>query len=75
MESWIGGHSQRSSESGAPEPALRKLIEADSEGEPALRILAEDEAVPWRIRLHDRSEAHYRVHVLAAEATGRRAGG
>ena len=33
-----------------------------------LHILAEQSAVPWRVRVHARSMMHYDVHLLVAEA-------
>jgi SAM-dependent methyltransferase/uncharacterized protein YbaR (Trm112 family) len=67
-EGWLGGHSQRSPHAGASEPALRALL-TDSDHPLAvdgLRLEAEDERVPWRVRLHDRSAVDYRTHLLVA---------
>jgi hypothetical protein len=33
-----------------------------------LALVAEDESVPWRVRLHDRSTVEYRLHIAAARA-------
>jgi len=70
VEAWIGGHSQRGPAAGASEPALRALLTAEAHPAaiPGLRIVAEDEAVPWRVRLHDRSAVEYRVHVVVVES-------
>lgn len=57
-ESWLGGHSQRGPHEGASEPLLRQVVSESFE------ILREDESVPWRVRLHDRSTVDYLVHVL-----------
>jgi SAM-dependent methyltransferase/uncharacterized protein YbaR (Trm112 family) len=59
-ENWLGGHSQRGPHHGAAEPLLRAIV-AES-----LVIESEDEHVPWRVRLHDRSSVDYDVHVLIA---------
>jgi SAM-dependent methyltransferase/uncharacterized protein YbaR (Trm112 family) len=66
VEAWIGGHSQRGPAQGASEPALRALLTPGTH--PAaiqgLRIVAEEESVPWRVRLHERSAVDYRVHLM-----------
>jgi SAM-dependent methyltransferase len=68
VEAWLGGHSQRGEEGGASEPALRRLLSSggvDPRG--GLRIVAEEPALPWRVRLHERSAVDYRVHLVAVE--------
>ncbi len=69
VEAWIGGHSQRGPAEGAGEPALRALLTpgAHPAAIPGLRIVAEEESVPWRVRLHERSAVFYRVHLLVVE--------
>lgn len=71
VESWLGGHSQRGDPGGASEPVLRDLLRPGAH--PAslaeLRLVAEREELPWRVRLHARSIAEYRVHLLVAEKT------
>lgn len=62
VEQWLGGHSQRGPEAGAAEPLLRRVMSESFE------IVREEENVPWRVRLHDRSAVEYSVHVV----TGRR---
>lgn len=57
-ENWVGGHSQRGPHDGAAEPLLRALL-AES-----FAIEHEEEHVPWRVRLHDRSAVDYDVHVV-----------
>ncbi len=71
-EAWLGGHSQRSDARGASEPVIGALLTpgAHPAAVPGLRILAEEAALPWRVRLHERSTVEYRVHLLAAEAAG-----
>jgi SAM-dependent methyltransferase/uncharacterized protein YbaR (Trm112 family) len=73
VEAWIGGHSQRGPARGASEPALRALLTlgAHPAAIPGLRIVAEEEAVPWRVRLHDRSTVEYRVDLVVVERVGR----
>jgi SAM-dependent methyltransferase/uncharacterized protein YbaR (Trm112 family) len=65
VEQWLGGHSQRGPGGGAPEPLLRALL---SRGHAAaingVSIVAEEEHIPWRVRLHDRSSVEYDVHGL-----------
>lgn len=58
VEQWLGGHSQRGAERGAPETFLRSAMGA-------LQIERE-ENVPWRVRLHDRSAVEYDVHLVIA---------
>jgi SAM-dependent methyltransferase/uncharacterized protein YbaR (Trm112 family) len=61
VEQWLGGHSQRSAQRGASEPALQALLR-----EMKFEIVAERDQLPWRLRLHDRSAVDYSVHVIAA---------
>lgn len=65
-EQWVGGHSQRGEQGGASEPVLRALLTAGAHpaAVPGVEIVAEAEAVPWRLRLHDRSRVEYEVHAL-----------
>lgn len=68
-EAWIGGHSRRSNGQGRSESILRSLLEpgrhvASLDG---VRTIGELDDVPWQVRLHDRSVAQYRLHILAAE--------
>ncbi|HEY1376809.1 MAG TPA: methyltransferase domain-containing protein [Gemmataceae bacterium] len=69
---WVGGHSDRSPGKGAAEPVLRALLTPG--GHPAsvagLRLAAEDAAVPWHVRVHDRSVTAYSVHLVTARAVG-----
>ena len=59
VEQWLGGHSQRGPQRGASEPVLRRILE-----EVGLTVVSEEESVPWRLRLHDRSTMEYAVHVV-----------
>lgn len=69
-EAWIGGHSPRSSGEGRSESVLRALL--TREAHPAslgrLELRGELDDLPWRVRLHDRHVAEYRLHVLHAVA-------
>jgi ubiquinone/menaquinone biosynthesis C-methylase UbiE len=61
VEQWLGGHSQRGPHHGASEPVLRRMLE-----EVGLQIVSEQQSVPWRLRLHDRSTMEYAVHIVTA---------
>ncbi len=69
VESWIGGHSQRSANKGSSEAMLRSLFAGG--GHPNaiqdLHKIGEIERLPWTAKLHDRSVVHYQVHLLAAQ--------
>ncbi len=69
MEGWIGGHSQRAAHRGAGDTLLRQVLtsEADSALGGGVRLLAERPALPWQVRLHERSTVHYRSDVVAIE--------
>jgi SAM-dependent methyltransferase/uncharacterized protein YbaR (Trm112 family) len=74
VESWMGGHSQRGPDHGASEPLVRSLL-TDGEREDSitgLEITAEDPNVPWQVRLHDRSQVEYQVHLMALKRGGDR---
>ncbi|HEV7485310.1 MAG TPA: methyltransferase domain-containing protein [Thermoanaerobaculia bacterium] len=66
VEQWLGGHSQRGPHHGASEPVLRRIVE-----EAGLTIVSEEESVPWRLRLHDRSTMEYAVHAVTVRKTFR----
>ena len=57
---WMGGHSQRGPQGGASEPVLRATLEQFG-----LKPFAERDDIPWHLRLHDRAEMHYQLHMLA----------
>jgi SAM-dependent methyltransferase/uncharacterized protein YbaR (Trm112 family) len=69
MESWIGGHSQRSETHGSPETFLRSLLTPSSHvlSLDSLKLLAEIENLEWNVRVHDRSRTVYSVHVAAVQ--------
>lgn len=60
VEQWLGGHSQRGANRGAAEPVLRALLARHFD------VAAEEEHVPWRVRVHERSVMEYLVHVVVA---------
>lgn len=65
LESWLGGHSQRSEERGSSEPVLRMLLTpgAHPGSLSEFEILHETE-LPWVLRWHDRSVVHYETQVV-----------
>ncbi len=66
VESWIGGHSQRDEKQGRSTEILRTLFAHG--GHPhaieGLALEAEEDNVPWTLRLHDRSFMTYFVHLV-----------
>jgi SAM-dependent methyltransferase len=66
VEAWLGGHSQRSESQGASEIMLRSLLAAGEHpyAIQELELVSESEAVPWSLRLHDRSFMNYQVHLV-----------
>lgn len=71
VESWIGGHSQRTEDRGASESVLRRLLTPGALpwSVDGLAIAAERPAVPWQVRLHARSTMRYQSHLVVARAT------
>ena len=65
VESWLGGHSQRSENKGESEGVLRSLLSGG--GHPnaieTLELVSEQD-IPWTLRLHDRSFMEYRVQMI-----------
>ena len=61
-EGWIGGHSQRGADGGASEPRARALF--GPPWMPHLQLKAEVHALPWQVRVHDRSTMLYAAHLL-----------
>ena len=56
---WLGGHSGRSPHAGAGEPVLTATLE-----QAGFDVIAEDQDVPWRLRMHARSVMHYSLHLV-----------
>jgi hypothetical protein len=57
---WMGGHSQRGPLAGAAEPVLTATLRQHG-----LEPVVERSGLPWRLRLHDRAEMHYDLHLVA----------
>lgn len=72
IETWLGGHSQRSPVHGDGAAVLRALLSASGHPAevPGLRLEGEVEEVPWHVRLHDRSAVGYSVHLVAGRKVG-----
>lgn len=68
LEGWLGGHSQRTPLGGASEAILRSLLTpgASPHSIPGLRLVGEQENLPWHVRLHERSTMLYQTHLLVA---------
>jgi SAM-dependent methyltransferase len=65
VESWLGGHSQRSESCGSSEAMLRDLLSGKHpQAIEGLKVVSEAEGIPWAVRVHDRSSMHYRVHMV-----------
>lgn len=71
METWLGGHSQRSPLAGSSDAILRQLLTpgAHPGSVNSLKLLAERDQLAWHVRLHDRSFMNYKVHLVVAERT------
>ncbi|MEZ4525336.1 MAG: hypothetical protein R2941_05380 [Desulfobacterales bacterium] len=74
VESWIGGHSQRSVSRGDSREMLRTLLAGAEKGHShqlkRLRIVSETNEIPWSVRIHERSAVQYLVHLLILEKSG-----
>ena len=73
VQGWIGGHSQRSDSGGDDIREMRRLLGDNSPEELGirLRLEADRERVPWRVRIHGRSSMDYQVHLVVARSTAR----
>jgi len=69
FEGWIGGHSQRSEQNGDPEKIFKTLFSSKTKNILCehLKIINEASNIPWSVRLHDRSCAHYYLHMTELE--------
>lgn len=67
LEHWLGGHSQRGPDAGDGAALLRRVLAGGvtPDGRPVWKLLGEDPAFPWSVRLHDRSVSQYLVHLAA----------
>lgn len=64
IEGWIGGHSQRGPDGGAPEKRLQALLADGASPLPGLRLARQSvETRPWQVRLHDRCTMEYATDV------------
>ena len=68
LETWLGGHSQRSPAAGSSEAALRALLTAGAHpgSLTTLTLAAERDNLAWYVRLHDRSTMTYKLHLIVA---------
>jgi SAM-dependent methyltransferase/uncharacterized protein YbaR (Trm112 family) len=73
VEAWVGGHSQRGPDRGAPEPRLRAWLQAGAlaADDPGFTVAGELASAPWHTRLHDRSTVQYQAHLLALTRNSR----
>ena len=70
FQEWIGGHNSFAEWEGRPEKILRYLLSAQSP-HPQLqqaKIMNEQQEIPWRIRVHDRSMMEYLLHYIHVES-------
>jgi SAM-dependent methyltransferase len=69
---WLGGHSQRGPTRGDSASVLRALLTPGGHPAaiPGLRLAAEVDAVPWHVRVHDRSSVAYATHLVLARKDG-----
>ena len=69
IESWLGGHSQRSQMQGESDQLLRAMLTPGNPAHvfPNLRLAAEADNLKWHVRLHDRSTMTYSVHLVVAD--------
>lgn len=71
VEAWLGGHSQRGALQGDPAAYLRAVLTPEGhEGGPGLELVAEEDGLPWAVRMNERSTVHYRCHLVAARRRG-----
>jgi SAM-dependent methyltransferase len=66
VESWLGGHSQRSELAGQSDAILRSLLAGGEHplAIEALELIQELPVLEWGLRLHDRSAIQYLVHMM-----------
>jgi SAM-dependent methyltransferase/uncharacterized protein YbaR (Trm112 family) len=71
IETWLGGHSQRTPAQGEPAEILRALLRpgAHPSSLKTLTFTDERDDIPWHVRLHDRSTMLYRTHLVVATRT------
>jgi len=68
VEGWLGGHSQRGHKQGDSAEILEEILTPDAL--PAslerLKMIESKPNVPWSVRVHSRSYAEYRAHLVLA---------
>ncbi len=71
LETWLGGHSQRSPMAGSCEAVLRTLLTpgAHPRSINMLTLSVERDDLQWHVRLHDRSTMTYKLHLVVAART------
>lgn len=68
VESWLGGHSQRSKHKGASEAVLRSLLAGGEHPNAVEKLdLISEEELQWTLRLHDRSFMEYLVQMIVLQ--------
>jgi len=69
MENWLGGHSQRSATGGGSAETLRQLLTpgATPASLDRLQLVAEQDNLPWQVRLHERSVMQYQCHLVIVQ--------
>jgi SAM-dependent methyltransferase/uncharacterized protein YbaR (Trm112 family) len=68
VESWLGGHSQRSRHKGSSEAVLRSLLAGGDHPNAVEKLeLISEEELPWTLRLHDRSFMEYLVQMIVVQ--------
>ena len=66
-ENWIGGHSPMYPLNGDPIQNIRWFFSKQSpiESMRDVEIIQDQENIPWRIRIHNRSVMHYNLHLIS----------
>jgi len=69
IESWIGGHSQRTGAKGVSDNLLISLLSGGDHPNAIqdLELVSNTENIPWTLRLHDRSIMKYHVHMVVVK--------
>ena len=68
LEGWLGGHSQRGALAGSSAAVLRLWLTPGDHPQwlRELELKAEQDDLPWHVRLHERSTMTYRLHLVVA---------
>jgi SAM-dependent methyltransferase len=62
---WMGGHSDRGPLKGAGEQVLTATLT-----QAGLDVVAEEDDVPWHLRMHARAVMEYRLHMVGCRRAG-----